>query len=173
MAFKAKLSLGLALLLGACATTPPAPEAAPLTQTAAGKTSPTETLVFGFRTDDGKRVALMMAEDESTMVCRIYQDERLVLDYPEDRSRGFSAFTKSGYFRGGGPGNAGLDLNYCHFEQAGDHYKLYDEYSAEDDATRIGIDINGSEYEGLPESQEGSLSSLRYIDEIKTGGPNE
>ncbi len=157
---KATLGLCLLILLSACASTQstkvPAPAEAP----------PVETLVFGFDAADGLRVDLTMATGESAMRCRMYRDGALQVEHPASPARGFEAFTKSGYFRGGGPGNAGLDLNYLHFEHADVSYKLYDEYSAEDDTTRIGVEIDGVEHPALPGSQRGSLSSLRDIDAI-------
>ncbi len=70
--------------------------------------------------------------------------------------------------RGGGPGNAGEDLNYLEFQNENTKYEVYEEYSAEDNKTSVGIKVNMNnsrkevDIKGLPKSIRGSLVPLRY-----------
>lgn len=133
-----------------------------------------EEIIFSFKLKSGKTALLLKGENDSYIVYRFGTNRKIELEYPAElNTDSWQKFTYSYYFRGGGKENAGLDLNYVSFENNGYSYKLYDEYSAEDDSRHTGIlvtDAEGKERDitGAKGSAKGSLVSLRYNEKIKT-----
>ena len=77
--------------------------------------------------------------------------------------------------RGGGAENEGMDLNYLSFENGGYEYQIFQEYTAKDNVTNVGIKIIDKAtnketdiIKGLSNSIEGSLINLRENKKIKT-----
>jgi len=134
-----------------------------------------EEVIFSFKLKSGKSAVLLKGENESYLVYRFGTNKNIELEYPTELSaESWQKFTYSYYFRGGGKENAGLDLNYVAFENIGYSYKLYDEYSAEDDSRHTGVlvtDTEGKERDitGAKGSAVGSLVPLRYSEKIKNG----
>lgn len=134
-----------------------------------------EEIIFSFKLKSGKTAVLLKGENESYIVYRFGTNKNIELEYPIVLSaESWQKFTYSYYYRGGGKENAGLDLNYVTFENNGFTYKLYDEYSAEDDSRNTGVlvtDTEGKELDitGTKGSAKGSLVQLRYNEKIRTG----
>ncbi|MBE2218416.1 MAG: hypothetical protein IAE90_09445 [Ignavibacteria bacterium] len=134
-----------------------------------------EELIFSFKLKSGKSAVLLKGENESYLVYRFGTNKKIELEYPAELNvASWQNFTYSYYFRGGGKENAGLDLNYVTFENNGFTYKLYDEYSAEDESRNTGVlvtDTEGKERDitGTKGSAKGSLIDLRYNEKIKNG----
>lgn len=100
--------------------------------------------------------------------------DKVELEYPEKKADSWRKFTYSYYLRGGGAGNEGLDLNYLTFENGGYEYQVYQEYTAKDNVTNVGVTITNkstrkeTNIKGLSDSVEGSLINLRENEKIKT-----
>ena len=132
-----------------------------------------ETEIFRFKTNSGKTAIICTGENESYIVYRFGTNSKVELTYPAAmNSDSWSLFTYSYYYRGGGKENAGLDLNYLTFENNGYTYKLYQEYSAEDNSEVAGILVTGAngvetDFKAVKNSVKGSLIDLRYNEKIK------
>lgn len=132
-----------------------------------------ETEVFRFKTKSGKSAVICTGENNSYIVYRFGTNKKVELEYPAAKNNdSWQLFTYSWYFRGGGKENAGLDLNYLTFENNGYVYKLYQEYSAEDNSESAGILVTGAnkdetDFKAVKNSVKGSLIDLRYNDKIK------
>lgn len=132
-----------------------------------------ETEIFRFKTSSGKTAVICTGENDSYIVYRFGTNSKVELVYPAAMTNdSWSLFTYSYYYRGGGKENAGLDLNYLTFENNGYTYKLYQEYSAEDNSETAGIMVTGAngvetDLKAVKNSVKGSLIDLRYNDNIK------
>lgn len=99
--------------------------------------------------------------------------EKVELEFPKNNDDSWSKFTYSYYLRGGGAGNEGMDLNYLTFENGGYEYQVYQEYTAKDNVTNVGVKIKNkstnkeTDIKGLSTSIKGSLISLRENKKIK------
>lgn len=133
-----------------------------------------EELMFGFDVADSMKKVAICCDGEDYITYRFGTKDNLELEYPESLNDSWNQFTYSYYFRGGGPENEGLDLNYLRFHNGDYSYELYQEYSAVEDTTSIGIRITNektqevTEIEGDSKSQQGSLLSFRDHTLIKT-----
>jgi hypothetical protein len=133
-----------------------------------------ETELLRFKTKSGKTAIVCTGENESYIVYRFGTNSKVELEYPAAKDNdSWQLFTYSYYFRGGGKENAGLDLNYLTFENNGYTYKLYQEYSAEDNSENAGILVTGAngvetDFKAVRNSVKGSLIDLRYNNKIKT-----
>ena len=132
----------------------------------------TEKIIFSFETDKGKTMSLSMDKNNKYLVYRFGQSGKVELQYPTELTNTFDKFTYNYYMRGGGPGNAGLDLNYVSF--TGDTHKviIFDEYSAGDpdnpkESETVGIRLvdlkTGKEIKirGLIKTKKGTLVDFR------------
>ncbi|MBO2010312.1 hypothetical protein [Hymenobacter negativus] len=129
--------IGLLLLTGSA---PPRPA----TLCRAGETS-----VFSFVTKGGKTACLCEGPKQAYLAYRFGTATQVELQYPAvlDRSS-WKKFTYAFYLRGGGISNAGLDINELRFTNGGVKYRLYQNYSAEqeeDKGNDVGIEaiVNG------------------------------
>lgn len=131
-----------------------------------------ETEIFRFKTNSDKTAVICKGENDAYLVYRFGTSGKIELQYPDELNESsWKLFTYSYYFRGGGKENAGLDLNYLTFTNNSYTYKLYQEYSAEDDSEAAGIivtDNNSKETDikAVKNSVKGSLIDLRYIDKV-------
>lgn len=132
-----------------------------------------ETSVFSFKTKSGKSAVLCYGVNNSYLVYRFGTNSKIELEYPSalDESS-WQMFTYSYYYRGGGKENAGMDLNYISFENSGYMYKIYNEYTAEDDKEQSGIIILSPEgkettIKAINSTVKGSLIEFRDNDKIK------
>lgn len=107
------------------------------------------------------------------IVYRFGTKDKIELEFPENKLDSWSKFTYSYYLRGGGSGNEGMDLNYLSFENGGFKYEIYQEFTAKDNITNIGIKVidqvtnKETDIKGLSDSIEGSLINLRDNKKIK------
>lgn len=132
-----------------------------------------ETEIFRFKTKGGKTAVICKGESDSYLVYRFGTSSNIELQYPSELNEGsWQLFTYSYYFRGGGKENAGMDLNYLSFNNNGYNYKLYQEYSAEDNSEAAGIivtdkDLKETNIKAAKNTVKGSLIDLRYTDKVK------
>lgn len=132
-----------------------------------------ESEIFRFKTNGGKTALICKGENESYLVYRFGTNSNVELQYPAELNElSWQLFTYSYYFRGGGKENAGLDLNYLTFTNNGYTYKIYQEYSAEDNSENAGIivtdnDMKETDIKAVKKSVKGSLIDLRYTEKVK------
>ncbi len=132
-----------------------------------------ETEIFRFKTNGGKTAVICKGENESYLIYRFGTNSNVELQYPAELNESsWQLFTYSYYYRGGGKENAGLDLNYLTFTNNGYTYKLYQEYSAEDNSENAGIivtdkDMKETDIKAVKKSVKGSLIDLRYTEKVK------
>lgn len=128
-----------------------------------------EKLLFGFkRIKSKKTLSVAMANNKAYIVYRYGPPGVTEFEFPKDKMKSFSAFTYSHYFRGG-PGNAGVDLNYLRFTNDAFEYLIYDEYSADDDQKHVGVKVTNRktkktvDIKGDSTSVQGSLGAFRFM----------
>lgn len=134
-----------------------------------------EEVLFSFKlADSPKTLSVCVSEIQPDyIVYRFGTKEKIELEFPENKLDSWSKFTYSYYLRGGGAGNEGMDLNYLSFENGGYKYEIYQEYTAEDNMTNVGVKIidratnKETDIKGLSNSIEGSLINLRENQKIK------
>jgi hypothetical protein len=133
-----------------------------------------EEVLISFPMEDSKKILSVCFEknQQEYIIYRFGTNEKIELEYPEDKANSWSKFIYSYYLRAGGSENEGLDLNYLTFESNGYSYKIYQEYSAESDETKVGImvtNLSTSEeiqIEGSTDGLVGNLINLRDNDKI-------
>lgn len=134
-----------------------------------------EECKFAFYTSDSMRVVLTVAVKNSEPVFRLYRNQELLLQHPEEPDSGAREFYYSYYFRGGGVDNAGLDLNYLYFTLMDTLYVLYDTYSAEEASHQAGLKLYNLKNELLKifparmNSLQGSLTEFRFEEKVRSG----
>ena len=115
------------------------------------------------------------SSDHPYIVYRSGTASNVELSFPEDLADSWSRFEFASYLRGGGAQNEGLDLNHLSFNNGGWRYTVYQEYSAADDTTSVGVrltrlsDKKKVDLPGTPGTLKGSLVSLRDEDRIPRG----
>lgn len=127
-----------------------------------------ESLLFGFPMKDSEKLlSLCAATDKSSMTYRYGRPNQVELEFPGDRKNSWQQFEYSYYFRGGGDGNEGLDLNTLTFTTDGYSYKIYDEYYSKERSSSVGIRVTNqstkkvTDLVGLSEKKQGSLVGLK------------
>lgn len=126
-----------------------------------------ETNVYSFQTTSKKTVSLCKEKSEKYLVYRFGTPEKTELQFPEQLDESsWKKFTYQFYMRGGGPQNAGMDLNSLSFANKDVKYAIYSDYTSEDNVTRTGITVmlaNGKtvDIKGSLPTQTGSLANLR------------
>jgi hypothetical protein len=127
-----------------------------------------EDLVISFDIrNSSKSLIVCVSAQADYIVYRFGMKNHVELEYPEDKTNSWTNFTYNYYLRGGGPGNEGLDLNSLSFTNNGFKYEVYENYSAVDDKTDIGVKITDpntnkeTDLNGVLSSKSGSLISLR------------
>ena len=133
-----------------------------------------EECIFSFVTLNGKTLSFSTGESDGVeyLVYRLVADSSVELEFPSEPKGSFKKFFYSFYFRGGGAANEGLDLNSVSFRNGEYRYEVYQEYSAQDSSTRVGVRVTneqtGKEFEiqGRPETVKGSLVDFRFDERI-------
>ena len=134
-----------------------------------------EEVLFSFKlANSPKTLSVCLSKTQPDyIVYRFGTKDKVELEFPANKADSWSEFTYSYYLRGGGAGNEGMDLNYLWFENGGYEYKVYQEFTAEDNTTKVGIKITdkatnkATDIKGLSDSIEGSLINLRENKKIK------
>jgi hypothetical protein len=137
--------------------------------------SDNEEVLFGFKlANSPKTLSVCVSKTQPDyIVYRFGPKDKVELEFPENKANSWSKFTFSYYLRGGGAGNEGMDLNYLSFENGGYEYQIYQEYTAKDNVTNVGVKITDkatnkeADIKGLRNSIEGSLINLRENKKIK------
>jgi hypothetical protein len=103
--------------------------------------------VFSFVTGRGKIACLCEGPKQAYLTYRFGTAAKVDLQYPAVLDRGsWKKFTYAFYYRGGGVDNAGVDNNQVSFSNGGVRYRLYQDYSAEEEAKNgdgedVGIEV--------------------------------
>lgn len=136
-----------------------------------------EEVLFSFKLENSpKTVSVCVSNTQSDyIVYRFGTKDKVELEFPANKADSWSKFIYSYYLRGGGAENEGMDLNYLSFENGGYEYQIFQEYTAKDNVTNVGIKIIDKAtnketdiIKGLSNSIEGSLINLRENKKIKT-----
>jgi hypothetical protein len=138
-----------------------------------------EETLFSFKlADSSKTLSVCVSkEQQDYIVYRLGSKDKIELEFPKNKADSWSKFTYSYYLRGGGAENEGMDLNYLSFEDDGYEYEIYQEFTAKDNMTSVGIKITDkatnkiTDIKGLNNTVEGSLINLRENEKIKTEIP--
>lgn len=144
-------------------------------QTAPGYQLENESVIYSFRTKNGKVMSLCMDTAEAYIVYRFGGRNKVELEFPEKNVESWKKMCYSYYFRGGGFENSGLDLNEAFFEKDGDEYVVFENYSSEDESFETGIKVieiksgKQTEMPADPDSRKGSLIDLRFNELIRRG----
>jgi hypothetical protein len=140
----------------------------PMMIIAQGLINPSEKILYSFNTDNKKKVVLALDTLTNTMIYRFGTEAKTELEIKDNLDDTIRVFTYNFYMRGGGAENSALDLNYIVFENNGFEYRLYDEYSAEDNSSEIGIRVMDlqtnavTEMKGEEKSKRNSLVDFRF-----------
>lgn len=126
-----------------------------------------EVLIYSFMTSSGKVLVLAKDKDDTYIVYRFGTESEIEFQYPVKTKASWKQFTYSGYIRGSGPANEGLELNYVYFVNDNYKYVIYDNYYAVTGEITTGVKIinlktkEQSEIKGEPNSRIGSILDLR------------
>jgi hypothetical protein len=134
-----------------------------------------EEILFSFKTENSDKILSVCVSKSAQeyIVYRFGTKEKVELEFPGDKADSWSKFIYSYYLRGGGKENEGMDMNYLVFENGGYEYEIYQEYTAVDESTIVGVRIKDkstnkeTDIKGLPDTLIGSLIGLRDNDKIK------
>ena len=134
-----------------------------------------EEILFSFKAENSDKILSVCISKtaQEYIVYRFGTKEKVELEFPEDKADSWSQFVYSYYLRGGGKENEGMDMNYLMFENGGYEYEIYQEYTAVDESTKVGVRIKDkstkkeTDIKGLPDTLNGSLIGLRGNDKIK------
>jgi hypothetical protein len=100
-----------------------------------------EKLVYSFKTYSGKTLMIAKDSNDRYLVYRYGTDSLIELEYPKNKNNSWKKFKYSYWLRGGGPENAGIDINFLYFDI--DHYRyvVYWTYYSESEETNCGIKV--------------------------------
>jgi hypothetical protein len=136
-----------------------------------------EEVLISFKLANSNKVLTVATskKEPGYIVYRFGQKNKIELEYPKDLSKSWERFTYSYYFRGGGPENEGLDLNYLRFTNGNYTYTIYEERQSEDGSEKVGVIVRNNitkketDLKGDYSSIEGSLIMLRFEKRINNG----
>ncbi|MGB4661240.1 MAG: hypothetical protein WBI07_18860 [Mobilitalea sp.] len=133
-----------------------------------------EDVLISFKIADSDKIATICLSKPNSdyIIYRYGKPNDIELEYPDTTDSSWDKFTYSYYFRGGGPDNEGIDLNYLDFENDGYRYKIYEEYDSQSDKSMVGITVTNlntgeeTDIQGDNDSRKGSLTNLRDNNKI-------
>ena len=134
-----------------------------------------EEVLFSFQTIQGKIALIARDTLDQYLIYRFGKTNAIEVEFPEKTKESWSRFSYSYYFRGGGAGNEGLDLNYLYFIRDDFKYVLYDVYYAVTDKQEVGIkvinlkDSTTTILKGKLKTLKGSLINFRGNELVKEG----
>lgn len=125
-----------------------------------------EEIVYSFKTAKGKSVVLCLNLDRDYIVYRYGTDEKVELEFPLHKNESsFQQFKYYYLFRGGGPGNEGMDLNYIVFRSGNFKYIIYDEITTDNSQCGIkGVNLTTgkeTDIKGVFKTRTGTLTDFR------------
>ena len=125
-----------------------------------------EKSIFSFNTKKGKKLSICVDEKNKNVIYRYGTTNKIELQKESLGNK--KVFTGSFYMRGGGPSNAGMDLNYFSFINGNYKYTVYYEYYSEGNSQSLGIKIKNLksdkefDVKGDIETKKGSLLSFKF-----------
>lgn len=134
-----------------------------------------EEVLFSFKIENSsKTLSICLSKIQlDYIVYRFGTKDKIELEFPENLTDSWNKFNYSYYLRGGGAGNEGMDMNYLTFENGGFEYQIYQEYTAIDKLTQVGVKITDkstkkeTDIKGLSNTIKGGLIELRDNTKIK------
>src|SRR6218665_1486894 len=127
--------------------------------------STSEINLYSFNAKKGKTIALSKDTLTNRLIYRCSKKGIVEFEMIDDLNDNTRVFSYSYYFRPGGKENAGLELYALQFEKGEFTYKVYYEYSAEENKEWTGLNIinkstgEAPDIEGKVRSIVGSLGS--------------
>ena len=127
-----------------------------------------EVNVYSFQLKSGKNISLSRDTLENKLIYRCVKKGTVELEIVDDLNDTIPVFTYVYYFRGGGKGNDGLDLNSVQFDNGGYHYEIYNNYYATEESLDLGIAVMNisslklTDLKGKNGSVEGSIIDFRF-----------
>jgi hypothetical protein len=134
-----------------------------------------EELVFSFKTTTNKLMTLTRDVNNNYIVYRYGTESKTELEVKDNLKDDIPKFYYSFVFRGGGPGNEAVDINWVYFYNKQFRYVIYDEYISVSDKRKFGIQIINQKtkeeftIDGIAGSKKGSLLDLRFSDLLPSG----
>ncbi len=134
-----------------------------------------EEVLFSFKIENSpKTMSICLSKKQPNyIVYRFGEKDKIEFEFPKNKADSWNKFVYSYYLRGGGAENEGMDMNYLTFENDGYEYQIYQEYTARDKETHVGIIITDkstkkeTDIKGLSNTIKGSLIKLRENKKIK------
>lgn len=135
-----------------------------------------ENLAFAFQTKNGKKLTICTDKDDAYIVYRFGTADKIEIEFPENKDEtSFQKFEYTGWERGGGVQNEGMNLNYLAFSTNGFKYIIYDTYFAVGDKESVGIRVvntqtkKQTDIKGIYKTIKGNLGDFRSDDRIPKG----
>ncbi len=135
-----------------------------------------ESVLFSFKTKK-KLMNIVIDNDLAYLAYRFGTEDKVELQFPKVLDQNsFQLFTYEYYWRGGGPENMGMHLNYLTFKGEKNQFTVYDEEAYNEQGKNekgVGIRIWNKEknanhdIQGKLSSVKGSLTEFRYNDKLK------
>ncbi|MBP2282974.1 hypothetical protein H4V97_001292 [Flavobacterium sp. CG_23.5] len=129
---------------------------------------PNEKLIYGFETQNGKKLVLAKDKNDKYIIYRFGTKNKIEFEFPEKTKASWDKFKYAFYLRGGGIQNEGMDLNYIKFINGNYKYVIYDTYYAVENEMSIGIKITNlknnktTDIKGKKSTQKGNLVDFRF-----------
>ncbi|WP_298117315.1 hypothetical protein [Flavobacterium sp.] len=127
-----------------------------------------EILVFGFETQNGKKMVLAKDKNDAYIIYRFGTKNKIELEFPSKNEDSWKKFEYSFYLRGGGIENEGMDLNYVKFSNGEYKYLIYDTYYSINNEKLLGIKITNlksgeiTDIVGKKGTRKGTLIDFRF-----------
>lgn len=122
-----------------------------------------ETVLISLLLEDSNIMSVCIGSENEYIVFRMGKPDNIELIYPENKSNSWQIFSYEYYFRGGGPDNEGVDLNYLLFSTDESSFEIFEEYTSDSESAGIKITKQKAEETILKgEILKGSLIPLRF-----------
>jgi len=109
-----------------------------------------EELLFSFKLINCNRViTVAISKENDYIIFRMGTEDELDLVFPNDTLNSWEFFIYNYYNRGGGAENLGMNVEHLTFYVENVCYKIYYEYTAVNDETKVGIYVYEYNDEGL------------------------
>lgn len=135
-----------------------------------------EKVVFTFQTKNGKQVFLCKDSSNNYLVYRFGTKDKIEFEYPKIKDKtSWKKFAYSGWLRGGGIRNEGIDLNYLAFINEQTKYVLFYTYFANGERAEVGIrviDLKTNKTTiiwGIKRTQKGGFSDIQELNLVSEG----
>jgi len=99
-----------------------------------------EKIIFSFKLEDSDKIVTIASSNTNDyLVLRMGTNEKIDLEYPQNKTHSWDDFEYVYYFRGGGAVNHGLEYDNLSFRIGELEYSVYYEYSAISGEYELGL----------------------------------